>query len=436
MITWNLTMPLARWFWKAGTKVKPGGKPLLKLLVVLSCLTGFLQGQNLDLFSSTSSSIHRGLAGAGIALVENNPSGDINPAGLAELHETQIVTSAFLNYYKYQLINERQEDELTRIFKWARLHKSLMSLYFLLPVGNQAGFSLGIRQSLSPFLFNQRRAISWSPLYNQLTQGDIHAAYLSLGYKISQKLSIGVTANAVYGTIGSEVHGENHGNDEDKWAKLESGVSGWGLKTGLHYRAERFQLGLTFEPSIKLEVQYAKEMSSDGLYANLFPESEHSTWSTPRSLGVGTALNLSHELLITMDIEALSLNADMPAFNLYEYGGAGVGGDLLTYRVGGFYKREGILPIRVGYAHLPQAYTSTEKTVEADNSTSITNGERIIKQLYTVGSSATFQNSVINVALEYSVLTWDGELNTYINVRDTYTEQGFGLVVEWAYKLR
>lgn len=428
-------MLLEKWSWRAGIKARPAGKRLLELLLCINCLIGFLQAQNLDLSNSTSSTIHRGLSGTGIALIEGNSSGDINPAGLAGIQEQQVSMSALFVHHKYQLVNERQEDELARIFKWSRLEKSFQNLHVASPFGERMGVSMGIRNTISPFLFNQQRAITWSPLYNQLTQGSIYAPYLALGYQITENLSMGMMVKGNYGTIVSEIHGENHGNDEEKWARLGSRVSGWGVKAGYHFGAENYQLGVTLEPSRKLDIQYSKDMSPDGLYVNLFPESDHSSWVTPLSLGVGTAFNFSRELLITMDLEAFRLDPDMPGFNLFEYGGAAVGGDLITYRFGALYTRSGVAPISIGYAYLPQAYTSTGKTVLANNSTQVSNSDRIIKQLYTAGTSKAFQNSVINVALEFSVLTWEGELNTYISVNDAYTEQGFGLVVEWLYKL-
>ena len=435
MSTWNLNMPLARWFWKVGTKVSSNRHPMREVLVSIFCLAVSLQGQNLDLFSKTSSAIHRGLAGAGLALVEGNNSGDINPAGLAGIQEQQISATAFIEYYKYELVNERLEEGLTRIFDWAKLQRSIQSLHFASPLGKQTGISLGIGNLISPFLYNQKRAVTWSPLFNQLTHGDIHKPHLSLGHLITSDLSIGVTANLVFGSIRSEVHGENHGNDEDKWATLKSSLSGWGFKTGLHFQRENYQIGVAFEPSMKVDIQYQQAVSSDSLYRRLFPESENSTWLTPMRLGLGTAIKINDEIIATLDVERFELDSKTPQFNLFEYGGLATGGDIFTYRVGLLYERDGLIPISVGYAYLPQSYTSTMKTILADNSAEISNGDRILNQLYTIGISKSYSNSSLNIVAEYSVLTWKGDLHTYITVKDAYTEQGFGLFLEWVVKI-
>lgn len=238
-----------------------------------------------------------------------------------------------------------------------------------------------------------------------------------------------------FGTLRSELHGENHGNDEDKWAWLESSVSGWGLKTGLHYDKESYQLGITMEFPTDHSVRYKREMSQDSLYVTLFPTIQDTHWRTPLSLGLGIAFNFTSEITYTMDVEGFRIYGETPRFNLYEYGGLPSGGDILRFRAGILYQKEGLIPLRLGYAYLPHMYTATTKTVLTNNSSEISGGERILQHLYTIGTSKTFRKSTINIAVEYSKLTWEGELNTYIQVRDYYTEREFGLVVAWSYRL-
>ena len=435
MTTWSLSINSERLCWRGGIKTQAHGSTFVAFLICSQLFISSIQGQNLDLFSSTNSVTHRGLAGSGIALVDARGSGDINPAGLTDIQGRRIYISTSGKYHKYHLVNERREDNLTRIFKWAKFETKPESIYFTSPVKQQMSVSMGIRNSISPFFYNQRRAITWSPLYNQLTRGNLYTPYLSVGYEISTILSIGMTSNWSFGTFRSEVHGENHGNDEDKWANLESRISGWGFKAGLLYRRETYQLGLILEPSTDLEVQYSRGISADSLYVNLFPAVENATWQRPLRLGVGVSLKLSKEITFTTDIEGLRIHAQIPRFNLFEYGGLPVRGDVLRFRSGLLIQKEGHLPLRMGYAYLPQLYTATTKTVFASHSIDVINGKRVLEQRYTIGSSKTFEKSCIDVAIEYSKLTWQGELNTYIQVNDLYTEREFGLVVAWSYKI-
>ncbi len=45
-------MPLARWFWRGGINVGSWNRSLLFTRLIVPCLAGILQGQNLDLLNT------------------------------------------------------------------------------------------------------------------------------------------------------------------------------------------------------------------------------------------------------------------------------------------------------------------------------------------------------------------------------------------------
>jgi len=88
---------------------------------------------------------------------------------------------------------------------------------------------------------------------------------------MSGGLSLGMTLYVYSGKITSEVHGQNHGDDTDKWAILKSRFSGVNLKGGILYENHRFGLGLTVETPHSMKVTVEKETSQNDLYGYLLP---------------------------------------------------------------------------------------------------------------------------------------------------------------------
>ena len=397
-------------------------------------LLGLVYGQNLDFLQNSASGVSRGLAGAGIAGMHRHDSGDLNPAVLAGLTRLEVSISAFGSYYVYQLINERKEEQLTRIFNWTKLHPQFKNLQVSGPAGAHIGLGVGIQNQITPFLYNQKRALTWSPLFNQTCSGSLGRAFGTVGYLVTPVLALGFSVFHVSGTLVSEIHGENHGNDTEKWALLENRFRGNGLKLGSRYGTESFNLGFTFEPPQHLSVYIDKSTSPDSLYAGLLPDGTETRWKTPGQFGLGGAYLYHDQLMLALDIVYYRYSPASVQFNRFEDGGNPVWDDLVALRLGlERINNTGGLPLRCGYAYLPQAYTSTRKTPGVGQPAVIEAGHHNLQQLFTVGTSTPFGQSVLNVSLEYAVLTWHGDLYSYIQVEDSYTERVFTLFLEWVY---
>ena len=403
---------------------------MVSVAILLAGTIGF--SQNMDLLSESNSGIYQGMAGAGIGLAKDYSAVDINPAGLAGITSSRAVLSGQESYYKYELINERIEEKLTRIFKWARYNPSLNNLLVTFPVKSRMGVSLGYLNRINPFLYNQRRAITWSPLFNQTTRGRLGSLFLAAGLKVTPHLSLGITGYGYFGKITSVVHGENHGNDVDKWAELESSMRGTGLRFGAQLQLGNFKTGIVFEPRTVIEVKTETSLSENRLYENLFPSYSETTWNLPSILGLGVAYTFDQHLSLVLDIEYQNFSSSEIELNLFEYGGSPTWEKVLIYRLG-LEKESGKsgLPFRAGYAIIPQAYSSATTDQPLSGAQVIAYGDQNIKHLLTLGTSKQFSRSQVNLALAYSFIKWHRDLYTYVTVEENYIERQVTLFVEW-----
>ncbi|NQV50806.1 MAG: hypothetical protein HQ507_09925 [Candidatus Marinimicrobia bacterium] len=403
---------------------------LFCLGMLLLCSVGL--SQNMDLLSESNSGINQGLAGAGIGLPNDYSAVDINPAGLAGITSSHAILSGQESYYKYELVNERIEEKLTRIFKWSKYNPSLKNILVAFPVKSRMGVSLGYLNRISPFLYNQNRAITWSPLFNQTTRGRLGSLFLAAGFKIIPKLWLGMTGYGYFGKISSVVHGENHGNDVDKWAELESSMRGAGLRVGAQFQLGKFKTGIIFEPKTNIGVKTKTSISENPLYEGLFPDYSETTWTLPSILGLGLAYTFDPQLLLVLDIEYRDYSSSEVQLNLYEYGGNPTWDNVLIYRLGlekGSAKSG--LPLRAGYAFIPQAYSSATTDQPLGTEAVIVYGDQNVKHLVTLGTSIQYSCSQVNLALAYSFIKWRRDLYTYVTVEENYIERQVTLFVEW-----
>jgi len=397
---------------------------------LLLCTVGF--SQNMNLLSESNSGHYKGMAGAGIGLANDYSAVDINPAGLAGITSSRAILSGQESYYKYELINERIEEELTRIFKWSNHNPSLNNLLVTFPVKSRTGASLGYLNRISPFLYNQNRAITWSPLFNQTTRGRLGSLFLAAGFKISPNISLGITGYGYFGNVYSIVHGENHGNDVDKWAELESSMRGAGLRVGAQFQRDKLKTGIVFEPKTVLDVKIKTSISENKLYENLFPDYSETTWNLPSILGLGLAYTFDRHLSLALDVEYRDYSSSEVDLNLFEYGGSPTWDNVLIYRLG-LEKGSGKsgLPFRAGYAFIPQVYSSATTDQPLSGDQVIVYGKQNVKHLVTTGTSVQLSRSQVNLALAYSFIKWQRDLYTYVTVEEHYIERQFTLFVEW-----
>ena len=180
-----------------------------------------LNGQNLDLHTKYNSGKYYGMAGSGAGIAGGIHTMDINPAGISFSKRINYSFSYNLNLYDYYLTRTNPELLGTYEYDWIRLQHNFNNLSVVIPSTGKFSFGAGIINKLSPYLQNERRALTMSKLFEQESSGGIYAIMLSTGYKISDRISAGINLYGYYGASHSEIHGDLHGADLEKWAILK-----------------------------------------------------------------------------------------------------------------------------------------------------------------------------------------------------------------------
>lgn len=403
---------------------------------ILLMLTSHVFCQNLDILTRYTAGKHHGMGGAGLALVEGVAAIDLNPAGMADIRKPAFSLSFMEHLYAYMLINERKEEGLTRIFKWKNLKENPRSLLLALPWRERGGLALGYLNRMSPYLYNQKRAVTWSPLYNQETKGNLHSIIAAFSYKLSSELSVGLAGYSYFGVMGSEVHGENHDRDLDKWAKLENRLRGVGLRAGLQYQIKRLHLGVTFEPSSTIKASAIKSISQDSLYIDLLPDKDESQLVLPLVFGLGSAYRFDQKHLIAMDFEARIMQSSSIQLNLFEYGANPDWKHVYRFRIGGErLEFLGHLPLRIGYSYLPQLYSSLVSYEKPGEIASHIRKNKNIKHELSLGTSTHYLSGQADISVMYSWMNWHHDLFTHVTIQETYIERTFTISLAWHYSL-
>ncbi len=121
--------------------------------------------------------------------------------------------------------------------------------------------------------------------------------------------------------------------------------------------------------------------------------------------------------------------------NLVEFGGAPNWQDSNILRAGiEFYPfRRPRLPLRFGYAYIPQLYASNQSIGEENTVLSYENTKQNIKHLFAAGTTLSFSNLTLNLALEYAALKWHRDLQTLDSIIDDYKEKNYVVAAELIY---
>lgn len=403
-------------------------------LTILCLLSRTLSGQNLDFGLAHSSGESRGKAGAGIATGGGMSSVNLNPAGLATTSCRCFSFSQSIPYYGYHLY--RKNEGVGAInFDWRSVRYVIDHFLFAFPIRKNLVIGTGYIKRATIFQNNKRRAITWSSLFNQDTFGSLNALVLSTCFSPSPNLALGVTLYRHFGKVKSEITGENHGNDADKWASLESRFKGYNYRIGAVLGSGKLSLGLVFEPSRELEIDVMKGISADGLYQNLLPDYDRIDWETPVILAAGIAYTGPKNILLTIDVERRLYEESELQLNLFEFGGRPNWKDTNIVRVGVecFPFANKSLPLRFGYARIPQLYASNTSTGMGNSIVEYTDTNQNIKHLFAVGTTLVFSKAIFSANLEYTRLDWHRDLVTAWLITDIYEERTFAITLDIVY---
>lgn len=372
----------------------------------------------------------------GLATNNDNSSFDINPAVLTNYFSTNISLAANFNYNNYNLLRISEQVGGTT-WDWGSSKLTFEQASVVYPLNKIFSIGVGIFQKLEPQLVNKKRAITFSDLFSQETKGGVYSAAFSAGIKIIKEISLGISVYNYFGNIESKVIGDNHGYDIDKWAYLESKLSGINFRGGMLILKDNWSVGLVFETPFNMNVIANSDISSDSYFKSLLPEYDQSKLNMPWILGVGFSFNGYENWLFEIDVETRQYKKSEVKFNLYEFGGLPVWETTNIFRVGVQYfdKEELNIPVRVGYAYIPQLYYSNNSVGVSNNIISYNNTSRNIKNVFTMGTAVKFSFVKVNLNLEYSIVKWDRTLAVPFTITDEYGEKDFIFSTQVIFKL-
>jgi hypothetical protein len=376
------------------------------------------------------------MAGAGSALAQGTAAVNVNPAGLGTLDAIAFSTGHEVEYHRYSLLRENVGN-WGFVDDWSATRFVPEYVTAVVPIRANLGIGVGYGTNILPFVDNDRLAITGSSLFHQRTEGSIDALSLAAGLKITDGLQVGMKLSRRSGTVTSNIQGDNHGRDADQWARLESSVKGFGAQVGLLLRGSVFSVGGGVTLPTWLTVTTAKAISPNGSYESLFPLYDKTDWKLPLSVTVGAAYSPDTLWTLVADVEVRKYFSSNVQWNMYEVGGMPTWKDVVVLRAGTEFHpfSPATLPVRLGYAYIPQIYESIDAKSVGYQVVSYTNTGRNIKHLFTAGTSFSLSILDVAVSLEYSVLTWHRDLHDVTNVLDDYTEKRVGVFLEVEYRL-
>ncbi|RKY83386.1 hypothetical protein DRQ09_10145 [candidate division KSB1 bacterium] len=275
-------------------------------------------------------------------------------------------------------------------------------------------------------------------MFHHNTYGSVYALTLSSGFKLKNNILIGINFYRYSGIITSKIKGDNHGRDSDKWASLENSLNGMNFRIGLIFKRKKINLGFILESPYKMNVKVKKSISEIRTFEYLFPNYNQTKWNMPLIIGAGICFKGYKNWKFNLDLEKQQYKKSDVKLCLYEFGGEPNWKDIFIIRTGielyPFKWKN--LPIRIGYAYLPQLYASNISEGKDNRVLSYKDTEQNIKHLFTTGTTVKFSKFYLNIGLEYSFLKWRRDYNTYIFVKDDYTESNITLFSEIIFNLK
>ncbi|MEK7727007.1 MAG: hypothetical protein AAB354_01275 [candidate division KSB1 bacterium] len=412
-------------------------KSTLLLAIALASFAGEqLHAQNSDMLVRTTLGKYRGMASAGLALANEASALAANPAGLTYARGVTLALSADAAIHSYSLLRRNSNGTAFD------LNAQKTSAYFddaaiALAFGSRFGFGLGYFRKLTPYLDNDRRAITGSVLFHQTTSGSIHALSLASGFKLSERIRLGAALDYNSGTITSAIRGDNHGRETYKWARLENDFSGLSFQASALLHTARLRVALRAATPSKLKVQTRTAISEDRDYAVYFPAYQQLDFALPTSIGLGVAFTGNARWTWAADFETQRFQASPLQVHLYEFGGAPNWKNANVFRLGLEWLpfKNANLPLRFGYAHLPQLYASNQAGGEHNNLVRYVDTKQNRRHLLALGTSLALRELIWSFGVEYSFLKWHRELQLANSVLDDFREVQYAIFSTLEYRL-
>lgn len=409
-------------------------KTILSLLFTIIIFSvQALRAQNTDLLASHVSGKQRGMAGAGIALANGVAAVDFNPAGVANTTRVSFATTLSTTSHRYSLFRQNVDQWAFEV-KWNKSNSAVDNIGAAFPASRRLSLGLGYFRKINPFTDNDQRAITGSSLLHQTTSGGVYALTLAAGLKITGYLMAGIAFSKNFGTITSRIRGDNHGRETHKSAVLESDLDGMNARIGAMVTTKKISAGITVSSPARLQVETHTQISENREYEAFFPDYERLDWKLPMIVGVGFAYTGYRDWTFALDFESHRFEKSEVQLNLYEFGGRPNWKTANVLRAGiefyPFHRKR--LPLRLGYARLPQLYASNRVT-EAPKGIQAVDAKQNVKHRFAAGTTLAFANFALNLGAEYSFLAWHRQLQTGATILDDYREKAYAAFGELVY---
>ncbi len=396
---------------------------LVIVIVLANFFAAQLRAQNSDLLFRTTGDKYRSMASAELALANDASALVSNPSALAFTRGITFALSANAAIHSYSLLR-RNSNGTAFDLEAQKTTKQFDEAALAFALGPRFGIGLGYFRKLTPYVDNDRRAITGSVLFHQTTSGSMHALRLASGFKMSERFSLGAALDYNSGAITSAIRGDNHGRETHKWARLEHKFSGLNFQAGASFHASKFRAALRASTPSALHVQAHTKISDEQDYAVYFPSYQQLDFALPTIIAAGIAFTGSARWTLAMDFETQRFKTSPLQLHLYEFGGAPNWKSANVWRIGlewlPFEKIN--LPLRLGYAYVPQLYASNQAVGAQNNISSYRDTKQNLRHLLALGTSLAVRAYVWSFGVEYSFLKWHRELQVANTVLDDFRE--------------
>ena len=281
--------------------------------------------QTIDYFPKSFTGDMSTNGGAGYAIIKGANALQLNPSGLSvEKNSNEILLNVEAKYYSYHLLNYLHNRRVGRTFYHDKIKPTFPQFSSKFQLNNKIAIGIGLVNFLTPYINNSKKAVTWSPLYTQITKGNIYSIILVIGYAINDQISIGMNISNNWGTIVSSIEGDNHYTDLGKTLEVEASLKSVNMNLGAQVHFKTIDFGINITTPNKFRTDVTHTISSDSLFKALIPTGLNQSIEYPWNFGFGIATKVITNWEFLFDLKTYNVSDSDFSFNItgYESGGS------------------------------------------------------------------------------------------------------------------
>lgn len=240
------------------------------------------------------------MAGAYTALALDGSALYFNPAGLTQLNGTQIMVGATLiapsSSFRGVSPSIDESSMKSAVF-------NPINIYLTHKLNDDWSFGFGVNNQYG---LGSTWDENWVGKYLAIDT-EIQTFYFTgaAAYKLSEELSLGVTASYVYGNVAINKKQSLAPFNADATIDLSGTAGSFGYSVGLLYKAsDIMNIGLDFRSGTKLEFSGTADVSAPSALISLLPSGDvEAPLTTPFNATVGLAIMPSKDLTVSADFQ-------------------------------------------------------------------------------------------------------------------------------------